>query len=275
VFNLAEHTYPQIGYTSSALAGGKVHWVFVNGDAYGHNVHGISETDLRFSTSQAPGGVERSGRCINCHATLANAQSGCEGCHVPHHHADNNSSNVIGQENGWYRFLGSVMQRDDQVGPPPEGVIGIEVSDWEQNALSNRHNTYQGKPGPYTNYLETGSINQKCAGCHGNFHNETLANSVWIRHPGDAIIPDSGEFVSFTAYNPLVPVARLNVTSEDASFSTINRGSDMVSCISCHRAHGSPYPAMLRWGYRDWPGNDSYTQQPAINGCAVCHTTKD
>jgi hypothetical protein len=32
---------------------------------------------------------------------------------------------------------------------------------------------------------------------------------------------------------------------------------------------------MLRWGYRDWPGTDSHTQQPSVNGCAVCHTSKD
>jgi hypothetical protein len=32
---------------------------------------------------------------------------------------------------------------------------------------------------------------------------------------------------------------------------------------------------MLRWAYRAWPGIDPYTGQVAINGCAVCHTSKD
>jgi cytochrome c553 len=167
------------------------------------------------------------------------------------------------------------MQRDDQVGPPLEGVVGIEASDWEQAPLADRHNAYQGKAGPFASYLESGSINQKCAGCHGRFHNETTADSTWIRHPDDATIPDSGEFTDFTAYNPLAPVARPGLTETDAGFSSINRGSDLLSCISCHRAHGSPYPAMLRWGYRDWPGTDSHTDQPAVNGCAVCHTSKN
>ena len=182
---------------------------------------------------------------------------------------------ISGRAEGWYRFLGSVMQRDDQIEPPPEGVVGIEAPDWEQSPLPDQHNTYQGKTGPYVSYLESGSIDQKCSGCHGRFHNETTANSTWIRHPVDVAIPDFGEFTGFSTYNPMVPVARQNVTPEDAGFSVINRGSDLVSCISCHRAHGSPYPAMLRWGYRDWPGIDSYTQQPALNGCAVCHTSKD
>ena len=133
----------------------------------------------------------------------------------------------------------------------------------------------RGNPGPIVSYLESGAIDQKCVGCHSDFHNETVANSTWIRHPVDVAIPDAGEFTGFDVYNPMVPVARQNVSLSDVNFSSINRGSDVVSCISCHRPHGSPYPAMLRWGYRDWPGTDSHTLQPAFNGCAVCHTSKD
>ena len=274
VFNLTEPSYPPDGSSTSTLAGGNFHWLVKSGDAYGHNVYGIAGEDFRFPPTVAPGGVTHTGECTNCHGTLATAQSGCEGCHVPQHHADS-MDDVTGRAKGWYRFLGSVMQGGDQEGPPPEGVTGIEAQDWEQSPLATHHNTYQGKVGPYVSYLESGSIDQKCTGCHGQFHNETIANSTWIRHPVDVAIPDSGEFAAFTTYNPLVPVARQNVSPGDAGFSVINRGSDLVSCISCHRAHGSPYPAMLRWGYRDWPGLDSHTQQPAVNGCAVCHTSKD
>jgi len=273
VFNLTEPTYPPDGSTTSVLAGGNFHWLLSAGDAYGHNVSGIAGEDLRFQPNQAPGGVMQTGDCINCHATLATAESGCEGCHVPMHHAD--SGDVLaGMEKGWYRFLGSVMQRGAIDEPPPEGVVGIEAPDWEQSPLQNKHNTYQGKAGPYASYLDSGSISQKCTGCHAQFHNETTANSTWIRHPSDVVIPNTGEFTDFTMYNPLVPVARQHVTSNDAGFSVINRGSDTVSCISCHRPHGSPYPAMLRWGYRSWPGEDEYTKQPAFNGCAICHTSK-
>jgi len=275
VLNFAEPSYPPDGSTLSTLAGGNFHWMIGGGDAYGHNVSGISGADLRFPPDLAPGGEPRAAECANCHGTLASAQSGCEGCHVPFHHENSATAAMADREQGWYRFLGSVMQRDDQLGPPPEGVVGIEAPDWEQNPLADRHNTYQGAPGPYVNYLESGSIDQKCVGCHGQFHNETVVNSTWIRHPADVAIPDAGEFTDFTTYNPLVPVARRNVSPADANFPVINRGSDMVSCISCHRPHGSPYPAMLRWGYRDWPGEDSHTLQPAFNGCAVCHTNKD
>ena len=275
VLNLATPTYPPNGSSTSVLAGGNFHWAIQGGDAHGHNVFGISGVDFRFSSSLAPGGEPRTQQgCQDCHGTLASPQSGCVGCHVPQHHA--NGPNVVaGREEGWYRFLGSVMQRNEQGGATAQGVVGIEAADWEQNPQTNRHNTYQGKAGPYASYLESGSINQKCAGCHGYYHNQTLADATWIRHPVDARIPDAGEFTGYSNYNPLVPVARPNVTAQDANFATINRGTDLVACISCHRAHGSPYPAMLRWPYRDWPGIDPQTGQAAVNGCAVCHTSKD
>jgi hypothetical protein len=274
VFNLTEPAYPPNGSASSTLAGGNFHWLATDGDAYGHNVYGIAAADTRFPTNQAPGGLVQTGECVNCHGSLATAQSGCEGCHVPQHHAAAPGT-IIDRRMGWYRFLGSVMQRNDAEGPPPEGVVGIEAPDWEQSPNASHHNTYQGKEGPFVSLLESGSIDQKCTGCHQQFHNETTANSTWIRHPVDVAIPDWGEFADVTMYDPLVPVARPHLSNADESFSVITRGSDLVSCISCHRPHGSPYPAMLRWGYRSWPGQDSYTNSPAFNGCAVCHTSKN
>jgi Zn-finger protein len=271
VFNMTQPIYPPDGSTSSALAGGNFYWVVQQGEQFGHNVHGISSQDPRFVF--APGGVARNSECMDCHGTLATPQSGCTGCHVPHHHAKG-SEIVSGRDEGWYRFLGSVMQRDGSNLSSSEGVVGIEAPDWEQNPQLELHNTYQGTTAPYANFLESGSISQKCAGCHGLFHSQTAANSAWIRHPVDVAVPDSGEFADLTNYNPLVPVARQNVTEMDKNFTQINRGSDVVACISCHRPHGSPYPAMLRWGYRDWPGFDPHTGKPADNGCAVCHTTK-
>ncbi len=278
VFNLVEPTYPPTGSTISVLAGGNFHWMMNGGDANGHNLLPISDVDLRFPPNQAPGGVARSGECANCHGSLATTQSGCQGCHVAEHHAEITGV-VAGRAEGWFRFLGSVMQNDIAAPkgalPTEEGVVGIESPDWEQNPLLDQHNAYQGNTGPFSNYLESGSISQKCMGCHGRFHDETISDVVWIRHPVDVAIPNSGEFTGMGSYSPLAPVARPGITETDANFTVVNRGSDQVTCVSCHRAHGSPYPAMMRWGYRDWPGIDSHTNQPAENGCAICHTSKN
>ena len=271
VFNTTEPTYPPDSSTTSTLAGGNFHWLANKGGAYGHDIYGISAT-VSTPPASAPGGVARTGNCVHCHGSLATAKSGCEGCHVAEHHIGGNA--FANRVQGWYRSLGSVMLKSTNFDTSPEGVIGIESPDWEQSPSSIQHNSYQGSVGLYSSYLESGSINQKCAGCHGRFHAETLSTTTWIRHPVDVAIPNSGEFLGMTTYDPLVPVARPSLSAADANFSNINRGSDLVSCISCHRAHGSPYPAMLRWGYRDWPGIDSHTLQPAFNGCAVCHTNK-
>jgi len=283
VLNFLEPNYPadkEYPSSQTALAGGNFHWVLSDGDAYGHNVKGISGEDVRFpSTDLAPGGVEPDAgnpSCNNCHNTLATLASGCEGCHVASHHLNKTESGVVvGQDSGWYRFLGSVMRHNPaDFGPPDQGVVGIEDPAWEQAPRYDRHNVYQAASANYTSYLESGSIDQKCYGCHGLFHDNAVTG-VWLRHPVNVSIPSTDEY-GYTTYNPDAPVARLSVAPSDVNFSAIQRGGggDKVSCLSCHRPHGSPYPAMLRWGYRYWPGTDPHTGQPAFNGCTVCHTSK-
>ncbi len=61
------------------------------------------------------------------------------------------------------------------------------------------------------------------------------------------------------SYNPLVPVARLDLAGGVSDSVTL--GTDMVMCLSCHSAHGSPYSASLRWDPADRSG-----------GCVTCHT---
>ena len=56
VLNFTEPTYPPDGSTMSSLAGGNFHWMIAGGDAFGHNVNGISGQDLRHPVDLAPGG---------------------------------------------------------------------------------------------------------------------------------------------------------------------------------------------------------------------------
>ncbi|MEJ2200497.1 MAG: cytochrome c3 family protein [Desulfuromonadaceae bacterium] len=275
VFNLSEPTYPPDGSASSTLAGGNFYWVAQGGgDAYGHNVYGISSADSTLSF--APG---RSTSCSPCHDSLASSHpsSGCKGCHVPAHHADD-SAEVVAATGGWYRFLG---ENPAMMGDPSQyGVKGIEEEDWEQDPASNRHNGYLGTSDVYVKsfwpYLPTYSIGQFCVGCHGNFHhqmNETQPGDVsgaWIRHPSDVVIPDETEYAGYTTYNPLAPVAKTDLSGQKNS-AVVVPGSDLVTCISCHRPHGSPNPDMLRWDYdtcREGIAN-------AACGCFVCHSMKD
>jgi len=278
----AEPQYPADGSNNSSLAGGNFYWVAQpDGDAYGHNVLGISGQDGDLVT---PPGNSAGAGCLKCHKTLsdpdvASEETGCRACHVPHHHADD-SATVVGATGGWYRFLGD----NPEMGAATQGVIGIEDSNWEQNPSSSVHNVYQGTT---TNYkqdipLKENSIGEFCAGCHGQFHHEMNTgqpsnnlSGAWIRHPSDVVIPNSGEYAGYTVYNALAPVAEssdLAVAGAPGDYTVVSPGSDVVTCISCHRPHGSPYPDMLRWDYNSC-SNPSTGEGPC--GCYVCHTTKD
>ncbi|MEW6220106.1 MAG: cytochrome c3 family protein [Thermodesulfobacteriota bacterium] len=238
------------------LAGGNFHWVVANGDGYGHNVRGIAGEDQVLAV--APGKL---GGCNNsCHDSLArepgssqyNNGGGCKGCHyqVFHH-----------QDNDRYRFLVGHQTGDCY-------VTGVEDADWEQVA-DGSHNLQHGhdrdaSPGAL-GLARTQSISSYCGGCHGLFHDSTRirgAGDTWLRHPTDILLPEVGEYA---AYNPVTdssteaPVAWLDPTQP-------RRTEAVVSCLSCHRPHGSDQPDLLRW---------DYASMAEGTGCFTCHTDKD
>ena len=255
------------------LAAGNFCWVR-NDDAKGHNVLGISPIDSNLTS--APGNPWN---CANsCHISLAVRQtaidalgSGCEGCHLNvKHHADKGTGTKYVNAFPWYRFLSGHMSGENH------GVEGIEDEDRQYTYSPTDHNEYQGMEGDYTSpagfYNLGNTMTAFCCGCHGNFHIEQDSGS-WIRHPSDASIPNSGEYAAAFGeshiYNPLVPVARPTSFSWTGGPSpTVTIGTDMVMCLSCHRAHGSPYYKMMRWDYMNWPEN-------GYDGCGTCHTSKN
>jgi hypothetical protein len=92
-------------------------------------------------------------------------------------------------------------------------------------------------------------------------------------------MPERGEYRFYNPkdngkYNPLVPVARGSAPKKSSSMvipgSTSATGA-IVMCLSCHRAHGSNYPDILRFNYSaidtDNGNNDV--------GCFVCHASKN
>jgi predicted CXXCH cytochrome family protein len=190
-----------------------------------------------------------------------------------HHHADD-SNIVVGSEgldtDAFFRFIQGHMSGGGW------GVSGIEDDDWEYTVSAADHNEYLGKsfePKTYQQITPFTSIGTTmtayCCGCHGVFHYEKDASNNWIRHPSDAVLPDSGEFDLYTIFNPDAPVARpaTSATRDDfvnwsAADSEVVPGEDFVMCLSCHRAHGSPYPKMLRW------------DPTAADACVACHTVK-
>ncbi len=120
------------------------------------------------------------------------------------------------------------------------------------------------------------SISDAGCGCHGDFHalkdpGGVGTSSPWLKHPVDVALPSGGEYAPYTTYNTDAPVSRPDLSGYAGPSSVVTPGTDQVMCVSCHRAHGSDQPDMLRWDY------DTIISGGGANnsGCFICHTTKD
>ncbi|MDL1956096.1 MAG: hypothetical protein LWW95_03460 [Candidatus Desulfofervidus auxilii] len=268
VFSETEPTYG-----TNTLAGGNFYWVAHGCDECGHNVTAIPGVSQDPNFSQTPG-FESGKTCSSCHGGGNMVLTKCVFCHNPKHHGDENGPVVGDDEEVKYRFLSldyfhpSTFQEGSY---NFYGVAGIEDDDWEYTVSSNDHNEYCGaaSSGDYSN--PSHSISRYCAACHWGFYGENTEH--WKRHPSDIALPNSGEYANYTTYNPLAPIARLEstLTGMTAASSTVTPGEDQVSCLSCHRPHGSPYPDLLRWDYEN--ECKAGTSDPDC-GCFVCHTGK-
>ena len=290
---------------STHLAGGNFWWVkegLGGDDTKGHNVFEGEHDDNFYDDSAgkyySPGNVsgDGCGGLNSCHNNLDQTwtgmfgtRQGCTSCHMlklgtlinGFHHADD-SNIVVGTDlddpDGFFRFL------KGKCSGIASGVCGIEDDDWEATSSSADHNEYLGYQ---TSLNAAGSFSLLghtmtgfCSGCHGNFHIQGCLPAQtppcygdWTRHPAGAVLPDAGEFEdAFGAngsgtgtYDPDVPVARPDLTGWTGADADVNLDTDLANCLSCHRAHGSPYPKMLRWD----PANISEGGR-----CVTCHTEK-
>jgi len=214
---------------------------------------------------------------------------GCVGCHTPAHHKGGSTTPIADEEDGWFRFL--ARKHNPVPGPNFDGrnVKGWEDPDWQQSVSSTDHNEY------FDNNVMGGygssGISRFCVACHTDYHSRRFGPNgsgsgwygSWFRHPVSIPLLSTGETSRYNTdgsgpdgvtgmYNPIVPVSRRAIDGVTGPSNTVTANVDMVSCISCHRAHGSPYADMLRWDYTGQlagGGGDDRT------GCFVCHTTKD
>lgn len=273
-------TYGSTGTQGNTLAGGNFYWVTQgSGDPKGHNIAGLVNIDLTQSTNP-PGGPVTANQ-ITCAGT-----NGCHGdptiadqvvsIHGSHHSDSTVAIDGLSVKNS-YRWL--------------KGVTGYEDTLYEYQPAADRHNQYKGKVRSADDNTDSTTMSSLCAKCHGDFHNDnggaaatkgiidatstwqSTGGTQWIRHPVDYDMqPLSGEYDSFNkgvgvnTYSVVVPLASSTVASVKTTVS--GAGDAIIMCLSCHRAHGSPYDSIMRWDYKGWPG-------AGYNGCAICHTSKD
>jgi hypothetical protein len=273
-------------------------------DTKGHNVvdFGVQDANLY----GPPGGINLSdhnnGYNVNDTVLTCAGEDGCHGyrkvapgpgikgveaLHGAHHGNVDGKCDIADTPANSYRFLFRVWGLENQ-------------ADKWQNVSSGSHNEYFGQTMPKqltgcdggTSCCHQGffigppnhTMSEFCATCHGNFHTLTSGSSSgigtgtnpFIRHPTDIALPNRGEYILYNgdkSYSVIAPVARAG-TVPDVVSSTVDTstGNDVVMCLSCHGAHATDFPDILRW---DYDNNCIAGTENANCGCFVCHTTKD
>jgi hypothetical protein len=265
VMSVEPPNYGTTGTEENTLAGGSFYWMRTE-PAMGHNVEGIAiDFDMLppgYDTS-LPGarGPWPQNQKVTC--------AGTYGCHGTTDTQDLYVAVKGGHHGNDDQTDGSTLAKSYRL---LDGVAGKEDSDWEYRPIGSSHNQYKGvhRSGGEQTYDST-TISYLCGQCHGQFHSgsgNVGTSSPWLRHPTDVQLPGEGEYLGYTSYSVIAPVGSRDVS---AVLPVVTPGTDncVVTCISCHRAHGSEHYKIMRWDYKSWPGPGGY------NGCGICHTTKD
>ena len=283
VFNTS--TAPDYGFTgteggTNTLAGGNFYWVVqADGDAAGHNVSGLALADATLTVPPGFGSglAAADGTLVgNGGGWPGGTQATCAGvygCHGSH-----DQTSAAQAVHGGHHSLASGALVPG--GSPTAansyrmlvGIAGYEDPDWEYQPTPTAHNQYKGVDGP--GGTDTSTISYLCAQCHGQFHQNGQTSSPWLRHPTDYDMANSSR-AEYDAYNGgsgtdnvysvIAPVASASIDSVLGTVTPATADDDtLVTCISCHRAHGTPYYKLMRWDYAGGTGGD----------CAICHTSK-
>ena len=303
---------PQVFYgdSGSELAAGNFRYVVLGGEygeSYGHNVHGWGIDDgegdwiMPDGTIISPPGYEDGMNPSDYEywqsSPLAAPMVLCAGAYGCH--GDRDIESQTKATAGTHHADDSVLRLQQSSFNPAEqgqtpgtsyrylnGVKGGEISDWEETVNSNSHNEYYGKD--ITERSDQSSVetmSEFCASCHGNFHMAGLddgrgintggTTSPWIRHPTDVKIPDEAPYNNYVTYELTARVARVDLIAAkaDTSRTQIGTGNAVVFCLSCHKAHASKYPDMLRFSYDNMLTGEAGAA--AGTGCFACHTDKD
>lgn len=296
------HTNPPAGQGGgNTLAGGDFYWVNIDettNASMGHNVidlPGVTGRDINMPDLNPPGwdpdatagfifgqvaagesnwtGQLTCGGTYGCHGlhTVAGSFPGLRGGHHNNTGGTATKADTADTVGNSYRFLG--------------GIKGLEDAGWNWNETTALHNEYYGQNNMSDrstglNYGNRDSISFLCAECHGEFHSAIDSDSIvgppWVRHPVDTVLPGTGEYALYNTsdgsaigdYSLIAPVARPVVPV--SSSPVVNTGTDIVMCLSCHRAHGSNQSDLLRWDYDDMIAGGTNT-----GGCFTCHTEKN
>ncbi|MDY0190037.1 MAG: cytochrome c3 family protein [Desulfuromonas sp.] len=255
------------------------------------------------------GGSESVSAVADSWGTTQLTCAGTNGCHGNHTNPDD-FGDIRGAHHGDDSTIdGSSVAKSFRF---LRGILGQEDAEWELNVSTEAHNIYYGVDRTSTATPgDKQTISYLCAECHGMFHGSDATDDTgiiydgpsvdnanpWLRHPTDFSLSTTGtdtEYLDYakadadaanadggTLYNYIAPLAssrKSSFNNDGSNGITISNpfattGDDIVTCLSCHRAHGSKYPDLLRWDYTKMQASASGGF--ANKGCFACHTSKD
>ena len=250
-------------YNTDSCAGGtfKEGAGGVQSDAGVHNVDIVLPTlgeDGTLTGTKIPGLTTGMNAGLGDQDAQALTCAGSNGCHGDATVAGNDAG-IQGFHHGskeGYRYL--------QIASSQAPVLGKGAADWEA-AISGSADGTGGEHNIYSSDTSAG-INKLCANCHPDFHSlaNTSDGSNWLRHPTDNNIPTTAGWAATVNYrdNPFA-FADISAKAVDAVYTTAGA---QVACISCHRAHGTPYDDLLRFDYSGQSAGGATSF-----GCMGCH----
>lgn len=260
---------------ANQTAGGTFNDTVIAADTQVHNVVDLNAAGVltegleSVNTTGTPG---NSGSAITVDVDELTC-AGALGCHGDH--ASGNTTSALGikgfhhaardsdRSSKGYRFLQTAA------GTEIEGKGSTDSSTgWEKGgADADDHNVYSADT--------SAGISKLCAQCHGGFHGtaNTGSASPFVRHPTDNVIPDAWDTVGTGVTvdynnNPFAFDGTDIVDVTIAAAYDVDDGA-RVACVSCHRAHGSDQPDLLRF---DYDGQIAGGDDGDTFGCLGCHT---
>ncbi len=145
--------------------------------------------------------------------------------------------------------------------------LAIAPKTYNQSEATNMVRVAYGADGLNANGGATDTVGQWCGSCHPDMHSALNSKLVHpIDHSLDAYATNYNNYVSSgvmnvanasSSYLSLVPFAEKTgdfgtLKSHASNTNAYMNGPaavDQVMCLSCHRAHASAFPDMLRWNY--------------------------
>ena len=194
--------------------------------------------------------------------------AGVKGCHGKHDAT--NGADELGSIKGAHHdktgtVLGFRMLWYGTDAATATQIAGKGSADFEKaSAGAGNHNVYAADNG-----TTRVGISSFCANCHGAFHGtgNTNPSSPFQRHPTDNLLSAASGWtmasVTVDYVNNPFSFESVSGMATTAAYTTTNA---KVSCISCHRAHGTQYADLLRFDYSAQSAGGGGT-----TGCLGCH----